>query len=259
MFGLFRKKPTLDADDEEWQILTWRWLLEHFGGLEGLRGFKTVRPSVHDIAPPKAQGLDYVQDIFNQVAHYFGVDPLSFEIVLQERDVNPVLNPLGVVQNPPNTPLGTYQSTGEGGRHTISINPTNLQDLELLVATIAHEICHPLLLSVPQPPPGEPEAEEFATDLATVFFGFGIFGANTCFRFSQHVDVGSGTQGWSFSGAGYLQISEWGFALAVRQILTNADAQDETEFMNANVRAHFKKNLQYLRQNPQVLEILNPS
>lgn len=256
VFGLFQKNPTIDADDEQWQLQTWHWLLENFGGIRNLRNHKTLCPSNEDFSRSETQGLEHAKFVFKQTASYFDVDPNGFDIILQETDINPMLNPLGVVQNVPQTPLGTYRLEQEQNRHVISINPNNLGDMELLIATIAHEICHPLLFSIPNPPPGAPEAEEFATDLATVFFGFGIFGANTSFRFQQRVDVGSGTQGWSFSGAGYLRINEWGYALAVRQMLTGEDENRWLIHMNEGVKIHYQKNLKYLRTKPELLENL---
>ena len=58
-------------------------------------------------------------------------------------------------------------------------------DLESLITTLAHEICHPILLNIPTEPPGGGDMEEFATDLAMIFFGFGIFGGNSSFQFRQ--------------------------------------------------------------------------
>ncbi len=79
------------------------------------------------------------------------------------------------------------------------------------------------------------------TDLATVFFGFGVFGGNQSFQFSQFRDVGSGTQGWSTRRLGYLTQNEWGFALAIRALLTNEDVSPIRKHATAGLYASFRR------------------
>jgi len=243
----FKAKPTIDADDLDWQI-------DNVSGIEIMQSRKTLFPSQSDFPKSGKKGYEHAEFVFEQVNSFFNVDVgLPFKLVEQEPDINPVLNPLAVVKDAPVSPLGTYTNAQETNEHIISYAPNNLKDLENLIATFAHEICHPILLSIPTPPPGEPEAEEFATDLAMVMFGFGIFGGNTSFKFSQFTDTATGTQGWSTSRAGYLSQNEWGFAIALRAHLINEDISEFEPYCSEGLFLHIKKNFKYLEKNQNII------
>lgn len=243
-------KPTIDADDEEWQIACWQWLLDNLGGIEALLSFETATPTHADFPKSGLTGHAHVEHVLGQVAERMRIDPSQFTLAAQEAGIDPVLSPLAVVKNAPAGPLGTYSA--DGNAHIITYEPEAARDLEQLIATLVHEICHPILLSIPDPPPGE-ETEEYATDLATVFFGFGLFGGNSSFKFNQFRDDASGTQGWSTSRAGYLSQNEWGFALAVRSILTGEDPGPVERHASTGLLENFRKNLRYLTKKPEAL------
>lgn len=86
-----------------------------------------------------------------------------------------------------------------------------MEDPVALVATLAHELGHVILLRPVLVDRDDPDMEQL-NDLLTVFLGFGIFTANSAFRFEQHSDNTS--QGWSASRLGYLSEEELGYALS---------------------------------------------
>lgn len=237
-------KPTIDEADEDWQLETWRWLLDNLGGLDKLNSYPLVYPSHSSIPRSGLQGHEHVSFVFDHVAKFMRIDSSSFRLEPQDAPINPTLGPLAVVQNVPNDPAGTYKA--DGNSHVITYNPQTAKDLENLVATLAHELCHAILFSIPTAPPGEEESEEFATDLATVFFGFGIFGGNQSFRFEQFRDDATGSQGWSTMRTGYLTQNEWGYALAVRAILTNDSVDSINRYASRGLAANFRKNFKHL-------------
>ncbi|MBL4600648.1 MAG: hypothetical protein JKX93_16925 [Rhizobiaceae bacterium] len=251
----WRAKPTIDKDDEGWQLEAWGWLLENLGGVEGLKSYPALKPSQADFPPSGKKQIAHAEFVFEQVASRLNVDPGDFELALQDEDVDPIVGPLAIVANVPNTPLGTYQLDGNH-KHIITVNPSSLKDLEQLIATIAHEICHPILLTFPEAPPGGAEAEEYATDLAMAFFGFGVFGGNSAFVHNQFNDNATGTQGWSISRSGYLTQNEWGYALALRHLLTQAPEESWLEYLVEGPMINFQKNLKYLRKNMDIVEDL---
>ena len=249
-----RAKPTIDRDDEEWQLETWAWLLAHLGGLEALSRYAVKIPSRSDFPPSGTSGMEHVEFVFNQVARCFSVDPRGFDLEIQEADVDPHLAPLAIVQNAPQNPLGTYRPAEN--RHLVSVNPGALGNLEQLITTLAHEICHPILLAVPEEPPGGGAMEEHATDLAMVFFGFGIFGANSALVHHQYRDDATGTQGWSISRSGYLSQNEWGYALAVKHLLMGDRDDAWSTHLIGGAQVNYRKNLKYLRKNIDLIDRL---
>jgi len=208
----WRAKSPIDQDDEIWQLECWRWLLKYHGGVSALSQRTLVLPTQEHFQWPRLLGRALAENVFAQVANYFNVNPTDFELVAQAESVNPVLAPLQVVVNAPVDAAGTFAV--KGNRMQITYNPDLLKTPMKLVATFAHEISHPLF-SVPEDPPGGPDMEEFATDLAVIFFGFGTISVNTTSNFVGFRDDATGTQGWSFDGLGYLSLAERTFALAV--------------------------------------------
>lgn len=249
----WKTKPTIDEDDLDWQLEAWSWLLQHLGGVERLSIYPTLVPSSDDFPPSGKTGAAHAKFVVGQVASWMDVDRDRFRIELQEQNIDPILGPLAVAQNVPQNPLGTY-SGDWSNRETITLDPTLLSDLQNLIATCAHELCHGVLRDIAVPPPGGWEMEEFLTDLTVAYFGFGVFGGNTSFQFSQMRDVGHGTQGWSMSKAGYLTRNEWGFALAIRSAIGGESLDRALRYASRDLAAHVRQNAKYLAKNPDVLD-----
>lgn len=253
----WRKKATIDADEEHWQLETWAWLLRHFGGVEGLWHWRQLYPRHEDFPRTGLEGHEHAEAVFAQVAAAVEVSTSTFRLEPQECSVDPRLGPQAIVQGAPASPLGTYSHDGRD--NIVTYDPAQLGDLQGLIATFIHELCHPLLLAVPFPPPGDAELEEHATDLATVFFGFGVFGGNQAFGFQQHRDDASGTQGWSFRSAGYMTQNEWGYGLALRAALSGEPIEPIRHHASPELWTHVSRNARYLQANPNVVsELLDP-
>lgn len=250
----FRPKATIDEDEESWQLETWGWLLDHLGGVDALRARPSLMPSHDDFPRTGRSGRDHVEAVFAQVAEAMGVEVEAFRLEEQDASVDPKLGPLAVVQNAPVDPAGTYSLQDEA--HVVTYDPAQAGDLQSLIATFAHEICHAILLAIPERPPGADDApllEEHATDLATVFFGFGVFGGNEAFRFEQYQDAATGTQGWQTRSLGYLTQNEWGYALALRAALSGEPLDDTVRHASSALGTHVRKNARYLARNPQIV------
>ena len=136
--------------------------------------------------------------------------------------------------------LGTYSEKGQN-KYSLEIELELLKDPTDLIATIAHELSHLTLL-------GEGRLEvndEEVTDLNTIALGFGIFTANSIFRFAQF--QGTSHQGWQTQKRGYIPEQVAAYCLA---LLTNYQKKDDgnwTQFLNKSVKKMYDKNLKYLR------------
>jgi hypothetical protein len=114
-----------------------------------------------------------------------------------------------------------------------------------LIATMAHELCHVLLLGAHRI---DPEAEDLeqVTDLATVFFGLGVFTANATIR-EMHWREGRWS-GWSIRGQGYLTQPLYGYALALFAWVRGEDNPAWAHHLRPDVRSPFRKGLRYLQE-----------
>ncbi|WP_161790115.1 hypothetical protein [Streptacidiphilus carbonis] len=128
----------------------------------------------------------------------------------------------------------------ENGRPVIAISQHLTERPTALVATVAHELGHVLLLDgglVNR----EREDQEELTDLLTVHFGLGVFNANASFDF--HRDA----SGWSRNQLGYLDERIYGYALALYAV-ARGEAQPPawSRHLDTNPRAYMKQGLRYL-------------
>jgi hypothetical protein len=207
-----RSSTFLDQDDEEWQLETWRWLLEHLGGVGDLRRSPLVLPSREFFPPTTATGEERVAHVFESVKRHARM--LDHECRLMAQPKRPEAQVAQFTTLKPvegQLPLGTFRIDDNGA--LITYDPEMVDQPVKLIATLAHELAHYRLNLLGDMPPGGEANLEFATDLTTVYLGFGLFGASSAFQFEQHGDAFS--QGWRWSRNGYLAEREWLFALSV--------------------------------------------
>jgi hypothetical protein len=134
----------------------------------------------------------------------------------------------------------------EKWRMVVAVRSTQLTDPMALVATIAHELGHVILLGGKLIDPDTPDQEPL-TDLLTVFLGLGIFTANSAVRFQQFQDERK--QGWSMQRLGYLPEEVFGYALAKFAAERNEDRPDWVRHLSTDVRAYYKRSRDYLGRN----------
>lgn len=127
----------------------------------------------------------------------------------------------------------------EGDRFIIAIAQQQTKDPLGTVATLAHEVGHVRLLGEGRITTARKDHEQL-TDLATVFFGFGVFSANAAFEFSQN------NRGWRASALGYLGERLFGYALAYYAFLRNEDTPTWARELDTNPRVYLKQGLRYL-------------
>jgi hypothetical protein len=244
-----RSKTFLEPDDEDWQLATWGWLLARFGD-DRLQHARLVTTTRAFFPPSDAAGHDRVAHVFKCVQALAGMAQWPCELVAMAERPRTRVSELGMVKiTKGHMPLGTFSHSGNTA--TIAYDPGTIDRPAVLVATLAHELAHYLLHSVADLPPGQQIMEEFATDVTTVYLGFGLFGANQAFNFSQFGD--SFSQGWQTSGAGYLRERDWAFALAVFCALRGQDIATLKPWLKPYLFADTQGAARYLAKNLPVL------
>jgi hypothetical protein len=128
----------------------------------------------------------------------------------------------------------------------VCVHASQLKDPLALVATIAHELGHVILLGGGLMKPDVPDMEPM-TDLLTVFLGFGIFRANSAFQFKQYQD--DRRQGWSVQRQGYLSEEIYGYALARYAEERKEEKPEWVSFLSTNIRAYYKRSRSWLIRN----------
>lgn len=171
--------------EQDWIEQSMDWFVTQFGAAR-LHG-EVILPT-EGYFPGVYRGTrDDIRSVLDRLCVHMGIDPARVELEHEAADDNPEL--AGYV------PIHTQWSGAAGhhrtreGRSVVGIRDEQAARPMALVATIAHELGHVLLLG-----DGRISAErkdhEPLTDLLTVFFGLGIFSANAAFEYSREARGG---------------------------------------------------------------------
>ena len=248
----FAAKPIIDEHQLEWQIDTYKWLLDNYGQRFHNGTYVLVKPTKEHFPDACFSKEEVFYNTFIRVKQYAGVLDWPCRLEAQESDIESQIGPTLIVKNTPQGPAGTFRYK-RSGEALITYNPDLVDDIEGLVSTYAHELGHYLTAHCQEPPPGGWDLWEPATDLTAVYMGFGIFMANSAFVFKQFTGVG--TQGWSAQRRGYLTSDELLNALAIFVLLKQIPANEPIRFLKSSLRSRFKKVVKYLK-NSQLIEQL---
>lgn len=249
MLNIFRKRYLLPEEDECFQIECYRWLLRNFGGEHFHKETKLVLPTKEYFDFESSSSAEHVSKTFNLVKQYSGMEGWVCEVVAQEEDPELRIAPTVDIKNANVSPLGTF-SSNEENVVTITYNPNIANNGTQLIATLAHELAHYLTATSPEDPPGGWENWEFATDIAAVFLGFGIFMGNSAFSFEQYTDVDS--QGWQTQSSGYLSEAEYSFALAIFILLKDIDPKSVYKYCDKNIESYLKRAIRELLNSGEI-------
>jgi len=252
MLGWFRRDALLECELAQWQFDCFGWLLRHTGGFDALRRRPLVQPTPRFFPERGLQGHALAEAVFARVRGYAGMADWPCELQVQVADPNPVVAPALLVKNSPLSPAGTFRAT-EGGA-LITYHPNRMGDPMSLVATFAHELAHYRTAGCPEPPPGGWEVWEHATDLAAVFLGFGLFLANSRFRFSQFSD--GQTMGWQWRQQGYVSEPEILHMHAIRCVLLGTPVRETLDHLKPALRGIYKRVQRDVERSTHELTVL---
>jgi hypothetical protein len=236
MFGWFQPRCPVASREKAWIEQRMRWLAAEFG-LERARTAPVILPTP-EFFPDAYNGTEADGNVvFERVCRYMGISPgpLRLEYYTGHRPL-----PVDGFQTQEGA-AGLYEGTTWGTR--VQVDAAALQDPLMLVATVAHELGHVLLLGQGRISPEEPDHEPL-TDLLTVFLGLGVFTANT--RVRSGASHSGTTETWSIQRLGYMSQEMTGYALALFARIREEENPAWARHLCLDVRTYFKKGLRYL-------------
>lgn len=255
MFGFFNKnnKCSIEEERRQWFDKSFLWLINNFGE-DYIKGKKIITPQKSDFPFEFVGDEENAYEIVDVLAPQMDIEPddieIEFyteaEIVLKTGNAANARVFLQQVENEKYS-SGLYWGKREDGKFHIGLETKYLNHPEKMVATLAHELAHIKLL-------GEERIKknnEPLTDLTTIVFGLGIFGANSAFQFINKSDS------WGYSRSGYLTQMDWGYALALFAFLRKEKTPEWTEFLTLNVKSDFKQSERFIYENEEI--ILKPT
>ena len=237
-------KLPIDAELRVWADRSFVRLGQLLGADRMLKG-EVILPTPEHFPDPYDQSEESLKHMVGRVAAAMQVDARSFDVELFQSDyeVSRKLVPFFHGGSPDAS--GFYFHAPEE-RQKIAVNAAEMKDPIALVATIAHEIGHIILLRPGLVQRDEQDMEPL-TDLLTIFFGFGIFTANSAFRFKQFTNNYS--QGWSTKRLGYLPEPMLGYALARFAFERDEKKPEWASYVADNIKPYMKPSLAWLVKN----------
>jgi hypothetical protein len=248
MFGLFRKQnksfEPLNYETRKYFENNIIWLTQEFPE-PPIEERKIFTPTLADFPIEWDNSEESAKQALTIIAEHMQLDSQAIELYFFDnpaKEINMGMSSL-FLENDPETKeaAGMYHHKNENGKYEISLDRANLSKPDALVATIAHELAHVKLLGEK----GLEDNDEILTDLTTVFFGFGVFNANTAFQFSQENDR------WGYSKMGYLKQEEWAYCLALVAFMRYEEKPEWSNYLNATIKKDFEKSLKYMLDNEQ--------
>jgi hypothetical protein len=259
---LSRPRLPITEDDRQW-VDHGFLRLEKLLGRERMLQARVILPSAehfpdfYDKTPATAKVL------FERVCAYMNVEPGNVEFAVFRDETEELREILPYWRNQGGGCAGLYTHNdnpqdgaekSQGRRMNVAVRSTQLHDPLTLVATLAHELGHVILLGGGLMDPKTPDHEPI-TDLLTVFLGMGIFTANSSARFLQFQD--ERRQGWSMQRLGYLPEEVFGYALAKFGRERGEDRPPWVRHLSTNVRAYYKRSRDYLKKATPAAEAIS--
>jgi hypothetical protein len=248
MLGLSPKLPVVDEER--------LWVDEGFARLEKILGrsrlleAKVVLPDAKYFPDSFERNEASVEMLIHRICEYMQIDRTRIKLEIFPDEADELRkNALWSIQT--NRPAGIYfgheSVLEENSGVVIALKSSVLKDPMVLVATIAHELGHLILLGDGHIDRSTPDHEPM-TDLLTVFLGLGILTANSAARFKQH-DHGGGWHSWSMRRLGYLSQEVYGYALAKFAAERGEIKPEWTQHLSTNVRTYLKRSRAWLAKN----------
>jgi len=247
MAGWFQRRPLVSSEFADFAFDCFAWMLRNTRGFHSL---ELVVPTDEFFPLKNLSGDELAVALFEVVKQHAGMSHWPCRLERQQRDPEQWVASTVVVKNAPAGPAGTFSRRQEGV--VISYNPR--LDPASLVATFAHELAHYLTHGFPEEPPGGEANHEFATDVGSVFLGFGLFAANSCFQFNQFTALDS--RGWSYRRQGYLAEPDLLYALAIFAALRGVAPDRVRAHLKPHLRGSYKRACREVAARGDRLELL---
>lgn len=244
MFGLGKAKLPLSDEERQW-IDGGFQRLERLLGRQRMLECEVALPMPEHFPDPYDGSEGSLEAMFCRVAGRLQVDPATVELQVFDDEARVTMSLMPFAAGSSGGAGGLYVHGG-GERTVVAINSSQLGEPMALVATLAHELGHAILLRPGLV--GRDEADmEPLNDLLMVFLGFGVFNANSVFQFQQYTSYDR--QGWSTRRLGYLTEQQFGYALA--RFATERSERNPAwaKYLNTNVGSYWKRGMGWLAEN----------
>jgi hypothetical protein len=233
MFAWFGPRCPLATGEKAWVEWRMRWLADRFG-LDRLRTARVVLPTEEFFPARLAGDQAGARECLDRMCGYMGVDPTAVTLEVVADDDMPGA-------------AGLYQMRT---RSAICVAESQLTSPPQLLATLAHELAHEILLKGGYLTQATADHEQ-VTDLLPVILGTGIFVANATVQFAS--SFSGGWSYWNMSRQGYLNSIALGYALALFAFARGEDSPDWAAHLRTDAAITLRAGLNYVSKTGDTL------
>ncbi|MBH0072715.1 hypothetical protein I6E78_12120 [Pseudoalteromonas sp. NZS127] len=181
MLALFKSKPLLAEQEQQWLIDTFIWAVENFDVEFFTQHTQITLPTVEFFPDSVSSVEEMASNVFNRVSSYAGMAAWPIQLVAPQQLTPQVFPQFKFSQ----------QLRGEGAKLivppsqaiNISFNPNQVNQPQDLVASFAGTLATILIHHVGVLPPGGKDYLAQAADALACFLGFGVMMSNTVYQF----------------------------------------------------------------------------
>jgi hypothetical protein len=212
-----------------------RWLADRFG-LDPLIQAEVLLPTADHFPDPYHGTERDARRFLDRLAGVMGLEPSN--LILRVCDDHAMPGAAGLYDR------------SDPEHSVIAVAASQLADPQRLIATLAHELSHELLMG--RGLIARDAADfEWLTDLTPVFFGVGIFAANATLTESYSWTGNVGW--WSIGRQGYLSSRHFGYAFALFAFMRGETAPAWARFLRLDASSPLAAGLRYLRRGGESL------
>lgn len=255
MFSFFNRKAKCPVEEErrQWIDKAFIWLVHEFGA-DFIKNVKVLTPNETDFPFKFVGDEENAYEVLDVIAPPLNINVDDIEIEFYTEAESEIETGGAYYTNyflkqadGEEYSSGHYRGKLADGKYHIGFETKFLNNPEQMIATLAHELLHIKLL-------GEERIkknDETLTDLATIIFGLGIFGANSAFQLK------STRKDWGCIQSGYLSQMDWGYALALFAFIRKEKTPEWINFLTLNVKSDFEHSEKFISENEAI--ILKPA
>lgn len=234
-------KCPVDAETKEWLEESFNWLIGEMSA-ETLTDIETVLPNEKYFPDPLTGKSGDVRRFLERVCRYMDFDPKEVDLQLYSKAMDDQARGSkapGQVGHP------KFAYKKQKGKYNLRLEVKQATKAEGLVAAIAHELAHVILIGENRLDRERTDHEPMA-DLLTVFYGFGVFSANSAFLLAE----GRNTkyEGGPHLREMYMTEEMYGYALALYAYARGESKPAWKKHLHVNVRHYFTQGLKYLEK-----------
>jgi hypothetical protein len=233
MFGWFAPRFPVGTWEKTWTETRMRWFADTLG-IDRLRQARVVLPNEEFFPDPYDGTPTATRRLLERIAGYMSIDPGPIQLEVCDDDQLPGA-------------AGHYdRSIGA----TIRVAASQLGHPDRLIATLAHELAHELLLGRDLIDPAAQD-HEWTTDLLPAYLGVGIFAANTVIH--DQSGYSAGMSWWKIGRQGYLPARVFGYAFALFAFVRGESEPSWAAHLRLDAAQPMRECLRYLQQTGDTL------